>query len=495
MKRNFWASIMAMSLILSGCAPLVGTLEVDITSLPAANTEQATPEPRETEAAESTPQSTGSAVGKVCYPSEAIPAMTAYFQNQSSGALIPVEMAENQSSYRVELEPGAYLAFAYTKDGLGGMYSQAVACGLSADCSDHSPRPFEVRAGQTTEGIDLCDWYAPEQVPPAPGANAQPGPYQAIAGLVYSDLAANETWQIDASGFPQKIYPLAGALPSADGALLLLEREDDLWIVDRMAGTETNLTGGNNRLEADGQWWPNNPDKIVFSSVDGEQGWGMSAGQPSLMSRDGSNYQTLAESSGFWGPAPAPDGKTMAYDSGEAAWLYHLESDVVEQFDTDGQGMESPPDLKIGSPSWSPDGSQLAWWVGGSFGGGPFQIGLVVFDLGSKSARFLHQYQPQGGSGGWLPPAQWSPDGQWLAFTTRGQARTPELWVARQDGGESHDLGAGALPVWSAGSQQLIYVGYDQTGNFAGMNTVNRQAWQPISLDLPASSLPVAWMP
>jgi Tol biopolymer transport system component len=274
----------------------------------------------------------------------------------------------------------------------------------------------------------------------------------------------------------------------------LLARDADLWVADLTAGTEANLTGGNQRLEADGQWWPANPNTIVFSSADLEQGWGMSAGQPTVMGLDGSDYQMLADTSSFWGPATSPDGDTIAFDSGEAAWMYQLDSQILEQFDTAGQGMESPADLKIGSPSWSPDGKQIAWWVGASFGGGPFQMGLVVFDLEAKSARFLHQYQPMGGSGGWLPPAQWSPDGQWLAFTTRGEGRTPELWVARSDGGEAHDLGSGALPLWSPDSHQLIYVTYDPTGNYAGMSVVNREAWQPLALDLPPTSQPLAWL-
>jgi hypothetical protein len=220
----------------------------------------------------------------------------------------------------------------------------------------------------------------------------------------------------------------------------------------------------------------------------------MSAGQPTVMSLDGSNYQTLADTSGFWGPAPSPNGDTIAFDSGDAAWLYHLDSGIREQFDTAAMGMETPVDLKIGSPSWSPDSNQIAWWVGASFGGGPFQMGLVIFDLQEKSARFLHQYQPVGGSGGWLPPAQWSPDGQWLAFTTRDERRTPVLWVARGDGGAAHDLGEGALPLWSPDSQQVIYVTYDDTGNFAGMSVVNRQAWQPMALNLPPASQPIAWL-
>jgi len=480
---------------ISACAPLVGTLKVDVMEPGDESGEQVAPTSLETEQVEAPLTHLGTIQGKLCYPSEFIPAMTVYFQNQGKGDLTQVPIAEGQSAYSVELPPGDYIAFAYTHgSALGGMYSEAVACGLSADCNDHSPRPFEVVAEQITHGIDLCDWSAQDQVPLSPYASLQPGPYQVVAGLVYSDLSANETWRINQNGFPEKIYSQAGGLPSPDRTKLLLERDDDLWIADLTADVEANLTGKNQRLEADGQWWPANPDKIVFSSIDAEQGWGMSAGQPTVMSLDGSNYQALTDTSSFWGPAPSPDGDTIAFDSGEAAWLYHLNSGVLEQFDTAGQGLESPADLKIGSPSWSPDGKEIAWWAGASFGGGPFQMGLVVFELEGKTARFLHQYHPQSGSGGWLPPAQWSPDGQWLAFTTRGESRTPELWIVRRDGGEALALGAGALPLWSPDSQQLIYLTYDPTGNFASMSMVNRQTWQPLALDLPPASQPVAWL-
>jgi len=57
--------------------------------------------------------------------------------------------------------------YAWLDDGnLGGSYSQAVPCGLSVDCTDHSLIPVTVNAGQDVTGIDVCDWYGPP--PPAP---------------------------------------------------------------------------------------------------------------------------------------------------------------------------------------------------------------------------------------------------------------------------------------------------------------------------------------
>jgi len=124
---------------------------------------------------ESPGQSTiGSVAGKICYPSEFIPAMTVYFSNTTSGVYTELQISENQSDYQIDLGPGRYIAFAYPESGNGGSYSRAVPCGLSAECSDHTTLAFEVRPGETTSGIDICDWYSPESVPPNPKPTASP---------------------------------------------------------------------------------------------------------------------------------------------------------------------------------------------------------------------------------------------------------------------------------------------------------------------------------
>ena len=160
-------------------------------------------------------------------------------------------MAENQAIYSLELEPGEYVAFAYPLEGsitLGGMYSEAVPCGLDVECTDHTLLAFTVLPGETIEGIDICDWYAQDQVPPQPGGFTGTGPYLDIAGLVYSDLPAEETWRIDANGFPKFVYPEREARLSPDGGKVLLVRNDDICIVDLISGEQTNLSADTNRL-------------------------------------------------------------------------------------------------------------------------------------------------------------------------------------------------------------------------------------------------------
>lgn len=119
--------------------------------------------------------------GKVCYPSEGIPAMTAYFEETKTHAVVELPIAAGQDHYAILLPPGTYLAYAWLPDfSYGGLYSQAVACGMKTTCKDHQPLPFEVKAGETLEHIDLCDWYAgPFNVPYPPGKE----PTQVTGGI------------------------------------------------------------------------------------------------------------------------------------------------------------------------------------------------------------------------------------------------------------------------------------------------------------------------
>jgi hypothetical protein len=112
----------------------------------------------------------GSISGKLSYPSEFIPSLRVVAFNISSGQFFYVVTALNQSTYKIEnLPPGIYNVIAYASENFGGGYTQAVLCGLSVNCTDHSLIPVQVIAGQETKGIDPGDWYAPQgSFPPMP---------------------------------------------------------------------------------------------------------------------------------------------------------------------------------------------------------------------------------------------------------------------------------------------------------------------------------------
>ena len=127
----------------------------------------APPEPTPTPA----PVGNGTVSGALGYPSEGIPPLTLYFQNVDTSDVLTLSTDQDESSYTKTLPPGTYHVYAWLTDGgLGGGYTAAVPCGLTADCTDHSLLPVEVVAGSTTSGIDITDWYgAPGTIPLPPG--------------------------------------------------------------------------------------------------------------------------------------------------------------------------------------------------------------------------------------------------------------------------------------------------------------------------------------
>jgi hypothetical protein len=108
--------------------------------------------------------STGSIAGSLSFPSEVIPALTVVAYQQGSQNWFAARTVEHQGDFQIDnVPPGQYTVVAYAFDAdFGGGYSQAVPCGLSVDCNDHSLITVEVTAGQTTSDVDPTDWYAPE---------------------------------------------------------------------------------------------------------------------------------------------------------------------------------------------------------------------------------------------------------------------------------------------------------------------------------------------
>jgi hypothetical protein len=173
-------------LVLSGCS----TLEVSLEKTPTANTSavstlaalmvegtQNAALATQVSLQPTPPPLVGTAAGRICYPSEHIPPMLAYFKNVNSSHLDKLQIMANQNSYQISLPPGEYVAYAWAPSyQVGGMYSKAVPCGLADTCTDRSPQLFSVVAGQTTRGIDLCDWVIPTEQLPIPAGSELPGP-------------------------------------------------------------------------------------------------------------------------------------------------------------------------------------------------------------------------------------------------------------------------------------------------------------------------------
>ena len=130
-----------------------------------------TPEPVATNSAQQPVSEFGSISGTLGYPSEGIPPLEVFAINKAQPTkFFKVLTKQNQTTFTIEsIEPGTYVVVAFPQNSaqLTGGYSQAVACGLSVECTDHSLVPVIVTAGKLSSGVAVKDWYAPENAFPS----------------------------------------------------------------------------------------------------------------------------------------------------------------------------------------------------------------------------------------------------------------------------------------------------------------------------------------
>jgi hypothetical protein len=105
----------------------------------------------------------GTIRGNLIYPASVLVAQRIVaFDSATKAEVAEVTTVQGQSQYELTVPAGDYYVVSYTLDGkLAAGYSQAVPCGLSVDCTDHSLILVHVDAGAIVENINPQDWYAP----------------------------------------------------------------------------------------------------------------------------------------------------------------------------------------------------------------------------------------------------------------------------------------------------------------------------------------------
>ncbi len=164
--------------------------------------------------------------------------------------------------------------------------------------------------------------------------------------------------------------------------------------------------------------------------------------------------EASVEQAAFWvqggSQTWSPQADRLALTRGGSLW-------VVARGQSDG--IEVADNLSgVRAPSWSPDGSSLAFYATDS---GYQDVWIVAADGGSEP-RQLTTEAAEIDDARFTP--MWSPDGRWIAFVSnRADWWHDDVWLVEVASGGTHkvssSLMASSSPVWSPDGSSLVLMG------------------------------------
>lgn len=207
---------------------------------------------------------------------------------------------------------------------------------------------------------------------------------------------------------------------------------------------------------------------------------------------DGSDMQRISDRCGYSvgsdRPAWSPDGTKLAFSPVNRN---NSDQDTIYVVNADGSNLRplfsfsySCCGQPVANPTWSPDGTQLAFdgWEFRPNGADTNYIYVMNAD-GSGAHRLPN-------TAGGRSPA-WSPDGSEIAFG-RG-----DIWLINPDGSGATNLtqGNGAFamtPAWSPDGSRLVFEGHFLTSNNGHLSVINRDGTGLQQLETGDDAVPVS---
>jgi hypothetical protein len=207
--------------------------------------------------------------------------------------------------------------------------------------------------------------------------------------------------------------------------------------------------GGTRWLTADGfpafvgsQAWSPDGSRIVFWKTESGS---FDLGDIYVMNADGGGLVRLTQDGLNTAPAWSPDGSSIAFCKGRVFDVIDVYFDIYRMSAADGSGATEVVENGC-DPAWSPDGSKIAFTDFSFFQ--PYPDVAVVRADGSSLDR-LHPdgvaYEEQASRG-----PTWSPDGSQIAYSG-GWSGNNRIWIVDFDGsafGQSLAYRFGRAPSW-----------------------------------------------